>query len=171
MNKKTLISSAIGALALSLAIAQTTQKPATPQAPSKTAPQAQNQAQQPMARMGFWAVQTVANFLGLTPPELALLSQGTDSLGALARSLGKDAARLEAILVEARNKSLDQAVTDGVLTAEQATQYRASSAAFIKLVMAQDFDLPMGRGGRGEMGMGHGDGPHGGMGKGRGPGR
>lgn len=168
MNNKTLITSAVGALALSLAIAQTTQKPAAPQTP-KAAPQTQNRAQQPMAPMGFWAAQTVADFLGLTPPELGLLSQGTESLAALAKSLGKDAAKLEAALVEARNKSLDQAVADGVLTAEQATQLKASSAAFVKLWMTQDFDLPMGRGGRGGHG-GMGDGPHGG-GKGRGMGR
>jgi len=101
----------------------------------------------------YWSA---AQFLGVTPAELAVLSGGTKTLAQVATDLGKTPAALEAALVTARNQAIDQAVQAGRLTAEQANTLKASSQAVAKAFVAQPVQLRMGLGGRGDW-----DGPRG----------
>ncbi|MCS7067977.1 MAG: hypothetical protein NZN28_05020 [Meiothermus sp.] len=141
MNKtvKTLL--VVSSLALAGALAQ--QTPAPQQAPV-----------QPMQRMMFRGLgvgnlyYSAAQFLGVTPAELALLSGGTKTLAQVATDLGKTPAALEAALVTARNQAIDQAVQAGRLTAQQATSLKASSQAVAKALVAQPVQLRLGRGER-----------------------
>ncbi|MCX7600845.1 MAG: hypothetical protein N2Z75_02765 [Meiothermus sp.] len=141
MNKtvKTLL--VVSSLALAGALAQ--QTPAPQQAPA-----------QPMQRMMFRGLgvgnlyYSAAQFLGVTPAELALLSGGTKTLAQVATDLGKTPAALEAALVTARNQAIDQAVQAGRLTAQQATSLKASSQAVAKALVAQPVQLRLGRGER-----------------------
>jgi hypothetical protein len=103
-----------------------------------------------------------AQFLGVTPGELAQLSNGSKTLAQIATELGKTPAALEAALVTARNAAIDQAVKDQRVTAEQATQLKSTSAAVVKALVQQPVQF------RGGPGMGGNDG---GRGPGRGPGR
>jgi hypothetical protein len=148
MNKtlKTLL--AVSSLALAGAFAQ--QTPAPQPAPA-----------QPMQRMMFRGLGvgnlylSAAQFLGVTPSELTVLSGGTKTLGQVATELGKTPAALEAALVTARNQAIDLAVQAGRLTAEQATTLKASSQAVAKAFVAQPVQLrmgPAGRDGRGPSG-------------------
>lgn len=92
----------------------------------------------------YWSA---AQFLGVTPAELAVLSGGSKTLAQLAADLGKTPAALEAALVTARNQAIDRAVQAGRLTAEQASTLKASSQAVAKAFVAQPVQLRMGRGG------------------------
>lgn len=148
MNKtlKTLL--VVSSLALAGAFAQ--QTPAPQPAPA-----------QPMQRMMFRGpgvgnlYLSAAQFLGVTPSELTVLSGGTKTLGQVATELGKTPAALEAALVTARNQVIDLAVQAGRLTAQQATTLKASSQAVAKAFVAQPVQLrmgPAGRDGRGPRG-------------------
>ena len=95
-------------------------------------------------------VMAVVQFLGVTPPELILLSGGEKSLAQIAKDLGKDGAQLEATLLQARNLGIDQAVQAGRMTAEQAAGLKASSAAVVKVLVQQP--LKFGFGGQGKPG-------------------
>ena len=86
---------------------------------------------------GAVMVMAVVQFLGVTPPELILLSGGEKSLAQIAKDLGKDAVQLEAVLVQARNQGIDQAVQAGRMTAEQAAGLKGSSAAAVKVLVQQ----------------------------------
>ncbi len=95
---------------------------------------------------------TAAQFLGVTPGELALLSGGSKTLAQLATELGKTPAALEQALVTARNQAIDQAVQAQRLTTEQANTLKASSAAVARALVNQPVVLrmaPVGREGRG----------------------
>lgn len=142
---------------------------------AQTQPSNQTQPQQPGGRPGQQQMKqdrqdnpmfVTSQFLGLMPHELALLSNNTKTIAEVAKSLGKDTAKLEAALVDARNKAIDQAVTDKRITAEQATNSKAQSSTVAKAFLAQKLD-PTKMGGPGGGRGGHG-GP-GGQG-GRGPG-
>jgi len=147
MNKtlKTLL--VVSSLALAGAFAQQTPPPQAP---------AQNPQQRPlrlerglgMGNLYFSAAQ----FLGVTPPELGLLSGGTKTLGQIATDLGRTPAALEAALVTARNQGIDQAVQAQRLTAQQATTLKASSAAVARALVAQPVQMRFGSGGRDGMG-------------------
>ncbi|MCX7782156.1 MAG: hypothetical protein N2318_00755, partial [Meiothermus sp.] len=92
---------------------------------------------------------SAAQFLGVTPAELALLSGGTKTLAQVATDLGKTPAALEAALVTARNQAIDQAVQAQRLTAQEATTLKASSQAVAKAFVAQPVQLRFGLGERG----------------------
>lgn len=140
-NLKTLL--VVSSLALAGAFAQ--QTPA-PQAPAQ-APQ-----QRPMRMERGLGVGNLyfaaAQFLGVTPPELGLLSSGTKTLGQIATDLGKTPAALEAALITARNQGIDQAVQAQRLTAQEATTLKASSAAVVKALVAQPVQMRFGPGSR-----------------------
>ncbi|GIW25281.1 hypothetical protein [Meiothermus sp.] len=148
MNKTVKTMLVISSLALAGAFAQ--QTPAPQPAPA-----------QPMQRMMLRGYSVghlyfaAAQFLGVTPAELAVLSGGTKTLAQVATDLGKTPAALEAALVTARNQAIDQAVQAGRLTAEQANTLKASSQAVAKAFVAQPVQMrfgPMGRDGRGPRG-------------------
>ncbi|HEU4742945.1 MAG TPA: hypothetical protein VFS50_15230 [Meiothermus sp.] len=146
-----------GMLALGLGLAQGQQGPG-PQNPN--APR-QMQPRGPQRGLEGNLMWTTANFLGVTPRELMLLADGQKTLADIVKQLGGDTAKLEAALVQARNAAIDQAVQNGTLTAQQATTYKASSAAVVKAFLAQKPNPNEARG------FGMGGGP-GGMGPGRG---
>ena len=108
---------------------------------------------------GFNLYFQAAQFLGVTPPELMQLSNGTKTLAQIATELGKTSAALEAALVTARNAAIDQGVKDQRLTAEQATQLKASSAAVVKALVQQPVQFRGGPGGDDHDGRGPGRGP------------
>ncbi|WP_299433510.1 hypothetical protein [uncultured Meiothermus sp.] len=134
----------VSSLAMAGAFAQ--QTPANPQ-------QAPGQTQQRQMRMDrglgvgnlYFAA---AQFLAVTPAELAVLSSGTRTLAQVATDLGKTPAALEAALVTARNQAIDQAVQAQRLTAEQASTFKASSAAVARALVAQPVQMRFGHGGR-----------------------
>ncbi len=64
----------------------------------------------------------VAAYLGLSADELRTQLQAGKSLADVATAQGKSVDGLKAAIVAAAKKSLDQAVTDGKLTADQAKQ-------------------------------------------------
>lgn len=100
-----------------------------------------------------------ASFLGVTPPEMMMLADGQKTISDIAKQLGGDVAKLEAKLVQVRNQAIDQAVQNKALTAEQATTYKASTAAVVKAFLALKPDPKNMRGfGPGGMGMGPGRG-------------
>lgn len=142
MNKAVKAVLVISSLALAGALAQ--QTPAPQPAPA-----------QPMQRMMFRGLGvgnlyfSAAQFLGVTPAELAVLSGGTKTLGQVATDLGKTPAALEAALVTARNQAIDQAVQAQRLTAQEATTLKASSQAVAKAFVAQPVQMRFGAGGRG----------------------
>lgn len=148
MNKtlKTLLM--VFSLALAGAFAQQTP------APQPMQPRAMQRMLAPKGWIGnlYWSA---AQFLGVTPAELAVLSGGSKTLAQLAADLGKTPAALEAALVTARNQAIDRAVQAGRLTAEQASTLKASSQAVAKAFVAQPVQLRMG------MGRGDWDGPRG----------
>lgn len=76
-----------------------------------------------------------ARFLGVTPQELVLLGQGNKSLAEIAKELGADSSKLEAALVEARNRAIDQAVQRRRLNTEEAARYKAASAEVVRALM------------------------------------
>ncbi|MDX2005542.1 MAG: hypothetical protein SFU83_09725 [Meiothermus sp.] len=138
--------------------------PANPQqAPGNQNPQ-QRQLQQRGAGAGNLYM-AAAQFLGVTPPELGLLSNGTKTLAQIAADLGKTSAALEAALVTARNTGIDQQVQAQRITAAQATTLKASSAAVVKALVAQPVQMRFGPGGDRD-GRG-GPGGEGGRGQGR----
>ncbi|GIW33873.1 hypothetical protein [Meiothermus sp.] len=141
MNKsmKTLL--VVSSLALAGAFAQ--QTPAPQPAPAQPM-QRMKAPRGPMGNLYFSAAQ----FLGVTPAELAVLSGGTKTLAQLATELGKTPAALEAALVTARNQAIDQAVQTGRLTAQEANTLKASSQAVAKAFAAQPVQLRMGLAGR-----------------------
>lgn len=151
MNKtlKTLL--VVSSLAVAGAFAQQTPAPQ----PTPMQPRAMQRMAAPKGLIGnlYWSA---AQFLGVTPAELAVLSGGTKTLAQVATDLGKTPAALEAALVTARNQAIDQAVQVGRLTAEQANTLKASSQAVAKAFVAQPVQLRMGLGGRGDW-----DGPRG----------
>ncbi|WP_337871024.1 hypothetical protein [Meiothermus sp.] len=152
MNKtlKTLL--VVSSLAVAGAFAQ--QTPA-PQQPAPAQPRAMQRMMAPKGLMGN-LYYSAAQFLGVTPAELAVLSGGTKTLAQVATDLGKTPAALEAALVTARNQAIDQAVQAQRLTTEQANTLKASSQAVAKAFVAQPVQLRMGLGGRGDW-----DGPRG----------
>ncbi|RIH81791.1 hypothetical protein Mlute_02695 [Meiothermus luteus] len=139
----------VSTLALAGAFAQQTPAPQQP-APA--------QSTQRMVFRGYSVGSlylAAAQFLGVTPAELAVLSGGTKTLGQLATELGKTPAGLEAALVTARNQAIDQAVQAGRLTAEQANSLKATSQAVARAFVNQPVQLrvgPLGRDGRGPRG-------------------
>jgi hypothetical protein len=92
--------------------------------------------------MGGGLIFKAAQFLGVMPPELFVLSGGEKSLAQIAKDLGADGAKLEAALVEERNRQIDQAVTAKRLSEEQAKTYKASSAAVVKALVNQPLRFP-----------------------------
>lgn len=158
--KKMLIGLSVAALGLSMAQTQpNNQQPAFGQGQG-------GPGQQRMDRRGDNPMFVASQFLGLMPHELALLSNNTKTIAEVAKAQGADVAKLEAALVDARNKGIDQAVTDKRLTADQAKTAKAQSSAVAKAFLAQKLDpTKMG-------GPGGGRGGHGGPGDqgGRGPG-
>ena len=142
MNKaiKTLL--VVSSLAVGGAFAQNT--PATPQ----QAPGNQQQRSMRMEQRGGGNLYfAAAQFLGVTPPELGLLGNGTKTLAQIATDLGKTSAALEAALVTARNTGIDQQVQAQRITAAQATTLKASSAAVVKALVAQPVQMRFGPGG------------------------
>lgn len=151
-NLKTLL--VVSSLALAGAFAQ--QTPA-PQAPAQTPQQRPMRMERGLGVGNLYFA--AAQFLGVTPPELGLLSSGTKTLGQIATDLGKTPAALEAALITARNQAIDQAVQAGRLTAQQATNLKASSQAVAKALVAQPVQMRFGPGSRdgwgGPRGRGH----------------
>ena len=145
MNKtlKTLL--VVSSLAVAGAFAQ--QTPA-PQAPAQTPQQRPMRMEQRGLGVGNLYF-SAAQFLGVTPTELSVLSGGSKTLAQIATDLGKTPAALEAALVTARNQAIDQAVQAQRLTTEQANAFKASSQAVAKAFVAQPVQLRMGLGGRG----------------------
>ncbi|MCS7057359.1 MAG: hypothetical protein NZ849_00305 [Meiothermus sp.] len=149
MNKTLKTALLVSTLALAGAFAQQTPAPQQP-APA-----------QPAQRMAFRGYNVgslyfaAAQFLGVTPAELALLSGGSKTLGQLATELGKTPAGLEAALAAARNQAIDQAVQAGRLSTEQANSLKANSQAVARVLVNQPVQLrlgPAGRDGRGPRG-------------------
>jgi hypothetical protein len=144
MNKtmKTLL--VASSLALAGAFAQQTPAPQ----PMPMQPRAmQRMMKAPMGLIGN-LYYSAAQFLGVTPAELAVLSGGTKTLAQVATDLGKTPAALEAALVTARNQAIDQAVQAQRLTTEQANTLKASSQAVAKAFVAQPVQLRQGMAGR-----------------------
>ncbi|WP_276957419.1 hypothetical protein [Allomeiothermus silvanus] len=144
-----------GMLALGLGLAQGQQGPG-PQNPN--APR-QMQPRGPQRGLEGNLMWTTANFLGVTPRELMLWADGQKTLADIVKQLGGDTAKLEAALVQARNAAIDQAVQAGRLTAQQASTYKASSAAVVKAFLAQKpnpNERGFGMGGPGGRGPGRG---------------
>lgn len=132
MNKtlKTLL--VVSSLAVASAFAQ--QTPASPQPPRMMSME--------LRTVGVGSLYFVAaQFLGVTPAELALLSGGTRTLAQVAADLGQTPAALEAALVTARNQRIDLAVQARRLTAEQATSFKAASPAVAKALLAQPVQM------------------------------
>lgn len=152
MNKtlKTLL--VVSSLAVAGAFAQ--QTPA-PQAPTQTPQQRPMRMEQRGLGLGNLYF-SAAEFLGVTPAELVVLSGGTKTLAQVATDLGKTPAALEAALVTARNQAIDQALQAGRITAQQANTLKASSQAVAKAFVAQPVQLRLGLRGRGDW-----DGPKG----------
>lgn len=142
MNKtlKTLL--VVSSLAVAGAFAQ--QTPA-PQAPAQTPQQRPMRMEQRGLGVGNLYF-SAAQFLGVTPAELSVLSGGTKTLAQIATDLGKTPAALEAALVTARNQGIDQAVQAQRLTAQEATTLKASSAAVVKALVAQPAQMRFGPG-------------------------
>ncbi|PZA05817.1 MULTISPECIES: hypothetical protein [unclassified Meiothermus] len=138
MNKAAKILLLTSSLALSGALAQPNPAPQTPPAQP-----AQRSMKAPWGHLGNLYL-AAAQFLGVTPGELALLSGGSKTLGQVASELGKTPAALEAALVTARNQAIDQAVQAGRLTAQEASNLKASSPAVAKALVAQPVQLRLG---------------------------
>ncbi|WP_018467025.1 hypothetical protein [Calidithermus timidus] len=150
--KKLLIGAAL--LSLGLSLAQTPQQPAQPNRPAPG-------LSRMMDMRGGSLLRTAAQFLGVMPHELALLSNGQKTIADVARDLGADVTRLEAALTQARNQAIDQAVQNQVLTTEQAATYKKATPAVVKAFLAQKLDASSfgsGRGGFGDWGRGFGPG-------------
>jgi hypothetical protein len=94
--------------------------------------------------MGGGLIFKAAQFLGVMPRELLMLGGGEKSLAQIAKDLGADGAKLEAALVEERNKGIDAAVSRKMLTDEQAKTYKASSTAVVKALVNQPLRLGVG---------------------------
>ncbi len=73
-----------------------------------------------------------AALLGLTPAELTALRLEGKTLAEIATDLGQDPATLQASLVEARNLAIDQAVQNGELTDAQAVYLKSRSEAVVE---------------------------------------
>ncbi len=130
----------LSSLALAGAFAQPAPAPQAPQ----TQPRLMMAPRGPVGNLYL----TAAQFLGVTPGELALLSGGSKTLAQLATELGKTPAALEAALVTARNQAIDQAVQAQRLTTEQANTLKASSQAVARAFVAQPVQLRLGPGSR-----------------------
>lgn len=148
MNKSMQTLLLLSSLALAGAFAQ--QTPAPQPAPAQPM---QRMMKAPRGLMGNLYA-SAAQFLGVTPAELAVLSGGTKTLAQLATELGKTPAALEAALATARNQAIDQAVQAGRLTAQEAANLKASSQAVAKAFVAQPVQLPLGLAGRDGRGPG-----------------
>ncbi|MFZ4515355.1 MAG: hypothetical protein ACOYN3_03515 [Acidimicrobiia bacterium] len=79
------------------------------------------------ARFGA-PLKVAADTLGMTEDELRTALQGGKTIAQVAQEKGKTADAVVTALVDAANKAIDQAVTDGKLTADQATQAKAKAA-------------------------------------------
>ena len=108
------------------------------------------QPMQPMAKVPRGLIgkpyYSAAQFLGVTPAELVVLSRGNKTLAQLATELGKTPADLEAALVTARNQAIDRALQAGRLSVEQANALKASSPAVARAFMNQPVQLRVGNG-------------------------
>jgi hypothetical protein len=140
MNKTAKILLVLSSLALAGALAQ--QNPAPQTTPTQPTPRTMKAPRGILGNLYFAAAQ----FLGVTPGELALLSGGSKTLGQVASELGKTPAALEAALVTARNQAIDQAVQAGRLSAQEASGLKASSQAVAKALVAQPVQLRFGYG-------------------------
>lgn len=142
MNKtmKTLL--VVSSLAVAGAFAQ--QTPAPQPAPAQPMQRMMKAPRGLIGNLYFSAAQ----FLGVTPAELVVLSGGNKTLAQLATELGKTPAALEAALVTARNQAIDQAVQAGRLSAQEASNLKASSPAVAKAFLSQPVQMRMGMAGR-----------------------
>ena len=133
-------------------------QPNQPAQPGQQNPNAPRQAHQGVRTN---LLRETASFLGVAPGELMTLADGQKTISDIAKQLGGDSAKLEARLVQVRNQAIDQAVQNKTLTAEQATTFKASTAAVVKFFLAlkPDPQSARGFGGRG-MEPGHGNPGH-----------
>ena len=80
-------------------------------------------------RVGRAAFKVVLDQLGVSKDELKSALQGGQTISQYATSLGKDPAALADALTQAANDRIDQAVSDGKLTAERAATIKSKVPA------------------------------------------
>ena len=80
-------------------------------------------------RVGKAAFKIVLDQLGVSKEELRAALQGGQTISQYATSLGKDPAALSDALTQAANERIDQAVTDGKITAERAATIKSKVPA------------------------------------------
>ena len=98
----------------------------------------------------------VASYLGLSAAELRTQLEAGKSLADIAKAQGKSVDGLKAAIVAAAKTSLDQAVADGKLTADQAKQMLDRITANVDDMVNRTGPPDGGRGG-GHFGLGHDD--------------
>ncbi len=79
-----------------------------------------------------------AAILGITPEELIALHREGKTLTDIAKELGVDTTKFEAQLVEVRNEAIDQAVTAGTLSSQQATLMKTRTQAIVKATLTRE---------------------------------
>ncbi|MBF6594694.1 MAG: hypothetical protein IVW51_09620 [Thermaceae bacterium] len=79
-----------------------------------------------------------AAILGITPEELIALHREGKTLIDIAKELGVDTTKFEARLVEVRNEAIDQAVTAGTLSSQQATLMKTRTQAIVKATLTRE---------------------------------
>ncbi|MCU1486973.1 MAG: hypothetical protein JWN67_3719 [Actinomycetia bacterium] len=105
---------------------------------------------------GFEAgLDTVASALGMTEADLRTALQGGKSIADIAKDKGVDVDTLVTKLVDAAGKKIDQAVTDGKLTQDQATKLKSALKERIT-ALVDGSRPPGGPGGGGRHGFGRG---------------
>lgn len=86
----------------------------------------------------FASLETAATYLGLTEAELREQLQDK-TLAEIAKGQGKSVAGLMKVLVSSAQKAIDEAVADGRLTQEQATELKANLADRIEAFVNGEF--------------------------------
>lgn len=96
---------------------------------------------------GLEAIREVADLFDMTPLELRAALQDYDSLAAYAAANGSSADEVIGVLVDAASAHLDQAVTDGRITADEAATRLADATEHITDMVNGAFpDRPFGGG-------------------------
>lgn len=96
---------------------------------------------------GFFAPDVAAKAIGITADQLRQELPGK-SLTDVAKAHNADPAKVAAALKDAEHTRIDQAVTNGRLTADQATQAKQRADAAVDQMMTRQFPTGMPRGPR-----------------------
>ena len=94
----------------------------------------------------------IAAFLGITPQELLTLHQGGKTIADIVKERGMDVNKLEARLIETRNAATDQALKDGRILAQQATQMKSRTPAVVTAALTREGGAGAGFSGNGGYG-------------------